>query len=247
MTKASVLVLGATSAMARATAAELARDGHSLFLAGRDSDELERIANDLHVRYKVSVKTGIFQAEDLDSHDQFIQHAVNECGELDGVIVACGYLGEQSLAITQFKEAEKIIQSNFTGVCSLLSYAADYLEKRGKGFIIGVASVAGDRGRQSNYVYGAAKAGFTTYLQGLRNRLFHSGVHVLTVKPGFVDTAMTFGLPGMFLVASPTNVGKSIFKALKRKRNEVYVPGFWRGIMGIIKWVPEFIFKRLKL
>ena len=117
----------------------------------------------------------------------------------------------------------------------------------GNGFIIALSSVAGDRGRQSNYIYGSAKGGLSVFLQGLRNRLFHSGVRVITIKLGFVDTAMTFGLPNLFLVASPQEVGKKIVKAVNRGRNVVYIPWFWRLIMGIICSIPECVFKRLKL
>jgi len=116
-----------------------------------------------------------------------------------------------------------------------------------RGFIIGISSVAGDRGRQSNYVYGAAKGALSLYLQGLRNRLHPSGVRVITIKPGFVDTAMTYGLPGMFLVASPQAVGESIASSPGKSADVVYLPWFWRYIMLIIKHIPEPIFKRLKL
>ncbi len=143
--------------------------------------------------------------------------------------------------------AEKIITSNFTGAVSILGICANYFEPLKRGFIIGISSVAGDRGRQSNYVYGAAKGALSIYLQGLRNRLFPSGVRVVTIKPGFVDTAMTFGLPGLFLVASPQHIGKQIVRTLSKSTDVVYLPGFWRFIMLIIKHVPEVIFKRMKM
>jgi short-subunit dehydrogenase len=121
------------------------------------------------------------------------------------------------------------------------------LERQESGFIVGISSVAGDRGRQSNYVYGSAKSGLTAFLQGLRNRLYPSGVHVMTVKPGFVDTAMTFGLPGLFLVANPQDVGEKLAASAEKGKDEVYIPGFWRYIMAIIKSIPERLFKTLKL
>jgi len=129
----------------------------------------------------------------------------------------------------------------------VLDPIADHLARVGRGFICAVSSVAGDRGRQSNYLYGSTKAALSTYLQGLRNRLARSGVRVVTVKPGFVDTAMTFGRPGMFLVASPQRVGRDVFRAVRRGRCEVYTPWFWRGIMAAIKAIPEPVFKRMKL
>jgi short-subunit dehydrogenase len=165
---------------------------------------------------------------------------------LSGVVLAFGYLGDQQ-ASRDFKVGAKVITTNFTGAVSVLSYCAKYFETLQKGFIIGISSVAGDRGRQSNYVYGAAKGALSLYLQGLRNRLQASGVRVITIKPGFVDTAMTYGMPGLFLVASPQNIGERIVAALDKSADVVYLPWFWRYIMLIIKLIPEPIFKRMKL
>ena len=243
---ANVLILGATSAIARGTAAAFAARGDNLYLASRDLEELQRIAADLHVRYGVKVSYGLFDAAATDTHPVFLQTVLTEMQELNGVVLAFGLLGDQQAA-REFSAAEKIIASNFTGAVSILSLCANYFEPLKRGFIIGLSSVAGDRGRQSNYVYGAAKGGFSLYLQGLRNRLFHSGVRVITIKPGFVDTAMTFGLPGMFLVASPQTIGKQIVHTLNTSADIAYLPGFWRYIMLIIKHVPEFIFKRMKM
>ena len=166
---------------------------------------------------------------------------------MDGAIIAFGYLGQQSKAIHDFAEGQAILNCNFVGACSALAECANYFEAKKKGFIVGISSVAGDRGRQSNYYYGAAKGGLTTFLEGLRNRLYPAGVHVMTVKPGFVDTGMTFGKPGLFLVASPEAVGEAIGKAIAKGKSTLYVPWFWRYIMWIIKAIPETIFKRLKL
>jgi decaprenylphospho-beta-D-erythro-pentofuranosid-2-ulose 2-reductase len=144
-------------------------------------------------------------------------------------------------------EARRVIDTNYTSAVSVLNLAADYLEQRRGGFICGLSSVAGDRGRQSNYLYGSSKAALSTYLQGLRNRLTRARVRVVTVKPGFVDTKMTFGLSGMFLVATPERVAKDISQAIRRGRSVVYTPWFWRPIMLVIRTIPEFIFKRMKL
>jgi short-subunit dehydrogenase len=245
--KPSVLILGATSSIARASAQAFAAKGHSLFLAGRDVAELERVALDLQVRFQVMVRCGYFHAEALDDHRSFFEGVLKASGELAGVLLAFGELGEQKRATQEFAEALTIINRNFIGACSILTYCANYFGNLGKGFIIGISSVAGNRGRQSNYVYGAAKGGLSLFLQGLRNRLHHAGVRVITIKPGFVDTAMTFGLPGMFLVADPRKVGKQIVDSLDRSKDIRYIPGFWRYIMLVIEWIPEFIFKRLKL
>jgi decaprenylphospho-beta-D-erythro-pentofuranosid-2-ulose 2-reductase len=242
----SILILGATSAIARGTAAAFAARGDNLYLASRDLEELERIAADLQVRYGVKVGYGLFDAAATETHQEFFNKLIIEIRGLNGVVVAFGLLGDQ-LAAREFSLAEKIIASNFTGAVSILSLCANYFEPLKRGFIIGITSVAGDRGRQSNYVYGAAKGAFSLYLQGLRNRLYPSGVRVITIKPGFVDTAMTFGLPGLFLVASPQNIGTQIVKTLSKSADIVYLPGFWRFIMLIIKHIPEPIFKRLKM
>ncbi len=242
----SVLILGATSAIARATAAAFAARGKGLYLASRDLDELQRSAFDLHLRYGIEVRYGLFDAEATATHEAFFQAALEAMPDLSGVVLAFGYLGDQKAA-RDFSVGEKIIASNFTGAASILSHCANYFEPLKRGFIIGISSVAGDRGRQSNYVYGAAKGALSLYLQGLRNRLFASGVRVITVKPGFVDTAMTFGLPGLFLVASPQNIGERIVGALGKSADVVYLPWFWRHIMLVIQHIPETIFKRMKL
>jgi short-subunit dehydrogenase len=181
------------------------------------------------------------------SHAEFLRQVLRQTGELHGVVVAFGYLGEQERAARDFIESERIIARNFTGAVSILNHCADYFEQRRAGFIIGISSVAGDLGRQSNYLYGSAKAGLSVYLQGLRNRLFFAGVRVLTIKPGFVDTPMTFGLPRLFLVASPEEVGEGIVRALRRGNEVVYLPWFWRWVMLALKLIPDRIRKRLKL
>lgn len=242
----SVLILGATSAIASGTAAAFAAQGYGLYLASRDKEELRRIAADLRLRYGVKVSYGLFDAEATQSHGDFLQSVIGEMKELSGVVLAFGYLGDQ-IAARDFSVGAKIIAINFTGAASILGHCADYFEPLQRGFIIGISSVAGDRGRQSNYVYGAAKGALSLYLQGLRNRLYPSGVRVITVKPGFVDTAMTYGLPGLFLVASPQSIGERIARAPGKSADVLYLPWFWRYIMLIIKHIPEPIFKRLKL
>lgn len=242
----AVLILGATSAIARATAAAFAARGYSLYLASRDQNELARISADLRLRYNVIVRHGLFDAETTETHEAFFNNVIEEMHGLSGVVLAFGYLGDQQAA-RDFKVGARVIASNFTGAASILSHCADYFEPLKSGFIIGISSVAGDRGRQSNYVYGAAKGALSLYLQGLRNRLFASGVRVITIKPGFVDTAMTYGLPGLFLVASPQAIGERIACAPDKSADVVYLPWFWRYIMLIIKHIPEPIFKRLKL
>jgi short-subunit dehydrogenase len=245
--KEPILILGATSAIARQVAAAFAREGHALFLAGRDAAEVERLVQDLRLRFGVEIAGGRFDAEDYQSHAGFLRQVLERLGTLHGVVVAFGYLGGQERAAGDFEECQRIIARNYTGAVSILNHCAGYFEQRRAGFIIAISSVAGDLGRQSNYIYGSAKAAFSVYLQGLRNRLFSAGVRVLTIKPGFVDTPMTFGLPRLFLVASPEAVAQGIVRSLGRSSEVVYLPWFWRWVMLALKLMPDKIRKRLKL
>ena len=242
-----VLVLGATSAVARTMAAELAARGEVLYFAGRDTFELERLAADFRIRYQVEAHCGQVEAEDFAQHSSFIQSVVETLGRLDGVILTIGYLGQQPEESHDPESARRIAQVNFTAAVSLLAPVANILKEQGHGFIAALSSVAGDRGRQSNYVYGAAKGGLSLYLQGLRNRLDRHGVKVFTLKLGFVDTAMTYGKEGMFLVASPDKVGKLAIRTLQKDAGIYYIPRFWGIIMPIVRLIPEFLFKRLNL
>ena len=247
MSGGAVLILGAGSSIAKAIAHRFAQAGHSLVLAGRDQGELERDAADLRLRYGAAARTAHFDATDFDSHGRFVAELAGADGGLEGVVVCHGAFAEQEEAAKDFAVARRMIDVNYTSAVSVLNPIADELERRGRGFICAISSVAADRGRQSNYLYGSTKAALGTYLQGLRQRLSRRGVRVVTVKPGFVDTALTFGRPGMFLVASPGKVGEDIYRAVRRGRGEVYTPRFWRGIMGIIKAIPEPVFKRMKM
>lgn len=237
-----VLIIGAKSDIAKATAREYAKHGYDLYLAARNARELEEFANDINVRFERAVKCVELDILDYASHKDFYE-------KLDekplGVISAVGYLGEQEKAQSDFREAQKIIDTNYTGVASLLNIIADDFEKRKCGFIVGISSVAGDRGRKSNYIYGSAKAALTAYLSGLRNRLYEANVHVLTVKPGFVATKMTEGmdLPEK-LIAQPEEVAIVIYNAQKSRKNVLYTKWMWKWIMLIIKSIPEFQFKK---
>lgn len=244
----SVLLIGATSGIMKALAHELAAKRFDLLLIARDRQEVETLASDLHVRYEVDARAFVLDALSFDEHEGVLDACFQEAaGTLAGVILGLGYLGEQARAEREPGEARRIIETNLTAPALLLASVASRMEKTGTGFVCALSSVAGDRGRQSNYIYGSAKAGLSTFLQGLRNRMHHSGVQVTTIKPGFVDTAMTYGMRGLFLVASPEKVARGIIKAIELGKDEVYVPGFWRSIMIVIRAVPEPIFKRLRL
>jgi len=239
-------VLGGSSSVARAFARVAAEDGADVILAGRDVDDLKRTAGDVSVRTGRKAEVLAFDAEDLASHEAFAAEAVRRAGVLN-VFLAFGAMPEQDEIDADFALAERTIAVNYTGAVSVLHRLAPHLEARGGGHVVVLSSVAGDRGRLKNYVYGSAKAGLNTYLQGLRARLFRKGVSVTTVKPGFMDTDMTWGLDGMFLVASPEQAVRACLKAAKSRRHVVYVPFFWWGIMTIIRHIPEFIFKKMNI
>lgn len=241
----NVLILGATSDMAVAIARQLALEGYSITLAARSTERLSALEGDLRVRHKITVSSARFDALDFGSHEAFYQSLAEKP---DIVICVFGFLGDQAEAQQNWSQCQDIIHTNYTGAVSILNVVANDFERRRKGMIVGISSVAGERGRQSNYIYGSAKAGFTAYLSGLRNRLYHHGVHVVTVKPGFVKTKMIENLstPGI-LTASPKIVGEKISKAIRGKANTVYVLPAWRLIMFIIGCIPEAIFKKLKL
>ena len=243
-----VLIIGATSGIARGIARALAAKGHDLFICGRNTDELKRIARDLELRYRVCTEVSQFDGDDNSSHQKFLNKVLTKSeNQLEGVVFAMGDMGDQKESEQDPVAACQIIQRNFTAAVSLLGICANFMGAQKRGFIIGISSVAGDRGRQSNYIYGAAKSGLSAFLEGLRNRMQSSKVRILTVKPGFVDTGMTFGLPGLFLVADPYEAGEKIVSALAGSRDVIYLPWFWRFIMLIIRHIPEPVFKRLKL
>jgi short-subunit dehydrogenase len=241
------LVLGARSAIAEAIAQRLAQDGWDLVLAARASDSLEPVAADLRLRTDRSIHLLDFDALDMDGHESLAQRVRTEAGEFHLVICVFGHMGDADEERQKTAQMLQTLTTNFTAAAVCLAHIANDFEARGEGGIIGISSVAGDRGRQSNYPYGAAKAGVSVFLQGLRNRLAAKGIHVLTVKPGFVDTPMTQGKEGMFLVASPKRVASDILRAWHKKRDVIYTPWFWRWLLLVIRLVPERIFKRLKL
>jgi short-subunit dehydrogenase len=240
------VVLGASSAIARAFAREAAGRGAAIILAGRDMDDMRRSAADITATTGREAAVLAFDALAFGSHAAFAAGLDAVAGVLN-VAVLFGVMPEQQAMDADPALARFCIDSGFTGAVSILQHIAPLLERRRAGCVIGVGSVAGDRGRLKNYVYGSAKAGLHTYLAGLRNRLGRSGVHVLTVKPGFVDTAMTFGLPGLFLVAQPEAIARRCLDAVAKRRDIIYAPWFWFVIMTIIRAVPERVFKRLSV
>ncbi len=223
------------------------KEGWDVFLASRNTDELERVAEDLGLKYGKDVKFGKFDATDYESHKGFWDNVLKDFGDVDVAVISFGYLGNNDKALKDFSEARKIVETNYLGAISVINIIAGYMEQRGKGIIVAISSVAGDRGRAKNFVYGSAKAGLTQYLSGLRAKMFKKGVRVITIKPGFVDTPMTKGLDiPKPLLSAPERVAKDIFKAIKRGKDVVYTPFYWWFIMLVVKAIPEWIFKRLE-
>jgi short-subunit dehydrogenase len=242
-----VLIIGGTSGIAQALACQLAQSGAQLHLLGRSAPKLELVAANLKARHGATVTTATINFDDFAAHAPAIEHAASQLGGLDAAILCHGSLGDQKAGEQDFKLAESEFRTNCVGAMSFLSHLANRFEPQRAGRIIAISSVAGDRGRQSNYIYGAAKAGLTAFLQGLRNRLYPHGVKVLTVKPGFVDTPMTAHLRKGMLMASPEKVARDILRAAEKDICVLYTPWFWRWIMLVIKLIPERIFRRLNL
>ena len=240
----TALVIGATSDIGRAIARTLADGGCALQLAARDPARLEREARDIRVRTGAAVAAHRCDMLDEDG-------GVSLLDKLDPLpdVAVCvvGLLGDQTESQRDGVAAQRVMRTNYIGPTLLMGALAERFERRGGGVLVGVSSVAGERGRTSNYVYGSAKAGFTAFLSGLRGRLAASGVHVVTVKPGFVRTRMTDGmvLPA-WLTANPEEVATAVVKAIRRRRDVVYVRHVWRPIMFVIRAIPERLFKRMK-
>ena len=242
-----ILIIGATSAIAEATARNFAQDGDRLYLVARNPERLAAVANDLKTRGATQVETVAMDANDTARHAALIAQAEAALEGLDTILIAHGTLSDQKACEASFEETLEELQTNCLSVISLLTLVANRFEEQKHGTIAVISSVAGDRGRQSNYVYGTAKAAVSIFLQGLRNRLYRSGVTVITIKPGFVDTPMTVDFRKGPLWVSPENVGRGIYRAIHRKNNVIYLPWFWKFIMVGIRLMPERFFKKMKL
>ena len=248
MTAPVWLILGASSAIARAFARAAAAEGADILLAGRDTADLEASAADLVARFGRRAETVDFDALDSAGHAATLQRAKSFAGEAPlNIFLAFGTMPSQDQIDADPTLIDGVISANYTGAVNLLHRAAPLFEAQRTGAIVVLTSVAGDRGRPKNYVYGSTKGALGAYLQGLRARLFRSGVSVITVKPGPVDTAMSYGLNDMPLMAQPETVAAACLKAVKKGTEVVYVPFPWWPIMTIIKLIPERIFKKLNI
>lgn len=243
----NIMIIGATSAMAEEAAKLYASEKANLYLFARNEERLSLIKNDLTVRGASLVYTNSFDANDFESHKALIEEAFTALGKVDVVLVAHGSLPSQEECQADSLKTITEMNTNGVSVVSILTHIANLMEQQKSGNITVITSVAGDRGRQSNYVYGAAKGMVSTFLQGLSQRLSKSGVHVLDIKPGFVDTPMTAEFDKGALWAKPEKVAEIIKKRIEQKSNFSYAPGFWFLIMTIIKNVPRVIFDKVKL
>lgn len=242
-----VIILGATSAIAQATAQMFAKDNCNFILVGRSELRLEAVASDLKVRGASKVEIVCGEISDSSKvHDLFSKINLNNSAD-EILLLAYGSLGNQEISQNDIKIAHKELETNFVSATLWLSLFANYFEKKRSGTIAVISSVAGDRGRKKNYFYGAAKAGLTTFLSGLRNRLASSSVSVITIVPGFVDTPMTADFKKGALFASPHKVGKDIYNAIYSQVDVIYTPWIWRYIMFLIRNIPERLFKRMNI
>ncbi|WP_263367766.1 SDR family oxidoreductase [Edaphobacter bradus] len=242
-----ILVLGATSGIAEATCRIWAAQGASLFLVARNAEKLAAVAQDLKARGASYVDTAVVDLDDTDQHPGLLAHAINSLTGLDIAYLAHGVLGDQVAAEQDFNTAAHILHTNFMAPVSLLTWLANFCEQRRSGTIAVLSSVAGDRGRKSNYVYGSSKAGLSAFLAGLRNRVDREGVTILTIKPGPTKTAMTAGMKGSEKFADVDTVAQSIVKAIEKRQDNLYVPFQWQPIMFVVRNIPERIFKKLNL
>lgn len=243
-----ILIIGATSAIAQATARLLAQKNHALFLVGRDQQKLETLVADLKVHGAQQVGYQALDLNHFEAHQDMLDQAESYLAGLDTVLIAHGILGDQRQGEQDFNQVELLLRTNLLSVISLLNLLAKRLEPQRYGCIAVISSVAGDRGRQSNYLYATSKAALNVFLQGLRNRLYPNNICVLTIKPGFVDTPMTAAFQKGLLWVQPQTIARGIERAIERRRNStVYLPWFWWPIMQVIKAIPTPLFNRMKL
>jgi short-subunit dehydrogenase len=243
----SVLAIGATSAIAEATLRLFAERGARFYLVGRSQEKLDAVAADLHTRGAAGVATCVMDLDNTSAHPAMLAAAAQSLGTIEMALLAHGVLGDQDEAQASYRAAEAILHTNLLSAVSLITWLANYFETMGRGTLAVISSVAGDRGRRSNYVYGASKGALSIFLDGVRSRLDRAGVQVLTIKPGFVATPMTAHLAQGPLFAQPSQVAKGILKAVERRQDVVYLPAFWALIMLIVRLVPRPLFKKLKV
>jgi short-subunit dehydrogenase len=242
-----VLVIGATSAIAEHCARLWAARGDAVFLVGRNEERLQTIASDMKVRGALQAHSYCIDLNSMDGHAALLDAAEAAMGGIDTVLISHGTLSNQKACEQSVEETLEEINTNALSTLSLLTYIANRFEAKQAGTIAVISSVAGDRGRGSNYVYGSAKAMVTTFTSGLRQRMHKFNVAVVTIKPGFVDTPMTASFKKGPLWAKPAAVAVVIIKAIDKRKDEIYVPAFWWAVMAVIKALPNKLFKKMRL
>lgn len=240
-------MLGATSSIAVAVLRQLVGANRHFMLVGRNSDRLTAVAQDLMTRGATNVDIWVMDLDDTAGHPEMLATAARRLGKIDFALIAHGVLGDQPAAEQDFEVAAQILHTNFMSVVSLCTWLGNYFQLQHSGTLAVISSVAGDRGRKSNYVYGSSKGALNIFLAGLRNRIDRDGVQVLTIKPGFVATPMTAHIEQNFLFASPERVAKGILRAVNRRKDEVYLPGFWALIMFMVRSIPGWQFKKMNM
>ncbi|MGC2162386.1 MAG: SDR family oxidoreductase [Silvibacterium sp.] len=243
----NVLALGATSAIGEATLRLLAERGARFYLVARSQEKLDAVSADLRTRGATGVATHVMDLDDTAAHPAMLAAAAHSLGTIELALLAHGVLGDQKEAEASYPAAEAVLRTNFLSAVSLITWLANYFESMGQGTLAVISSVAGDRGRKSNYVYGASKGALNIFLDGVRNRIDRAGVQVLTIKPGFVATPMTAHLAQGPLFARPSQVAQGIVRAIEKRRDVVYLPAFWAVILLILRMIPRKIFKKLNV
>lgn len=243
----NILVIGATSSIAHETMKIFAQDGASFYLVARSENRLHIVSDDLKSRGANNVLTCIHDVTQFDQHESIIENAFNLMPDINTVLIAHGTLPNQDECLTSYEKILQEIEINFLSIVSYLHFISQKLIVHKYGTIAVISSVAGDRGRKSNFIYGSAKSALTEYLNGLRGYLYSQGIHILTIKPGITDTPMTQKTPKGLLMASAQKVGKDIYHAIQTQKNTIYTPWYWRYLMWIIQLIPEFIFKKMSI
>jgi len=242
-----ILILGATSAIAEHCARLWAEQGQALYLVARNEDRLAAIASDLRVRGASSADSFTLDLNDFGKYEEMLARADRSMGGIDIALIAHGTLSNQKECEQSVELTMQELRTNALSTISLLTLVANKFEIKRSGTIAVISSVAGDRGRASNYVYGSAKAMVTTFTSGLRQRLHKSNVSVVTIKPGFVDTPMTASFKKGIMWVGPDYVAKRIVRKLQNKDSDIYIPSYWKIVAGTLKLLPSYLFKRVSL
>lgn len=247
MNENRTIIVGASRGIGAALAKKLAEQGHKLILLSRAEDELKALCSYINLKYgQGRAEYRVHDVLDTGSVRGFLEDLISQMGGLDTLVFVSGILHIVNWREFELEKELEMLETNLLGGVAWIGMAGEYFKKLGRGMIVGISSVAGDRGRAANPAYNSSKAGLSAYLESLRNRLFRYGVRVLTVKPGYVDTALVAGVPGMFGVATVERAADDISRAIRRKKQVLYTPWWWRYILWIVQHAPSWIMRRVK-